>query len=145
MTAGSRSRRWATPSEMPAPLLIVVADDDLLFSTRIASAVTRCGHRARVVQTAAAFQAALREHPAAAILNLAASRLDAVAAIRDAKADPTGRTIPLLGFCGHADAPRQAAARSAGCDLVATNGEVSSNLPRLLTALLSAGAAETGR
>ncbi len=136
--AGFRSRRWAIPSEMEAPRVIVVADDDLLFSTRIASAVTARGHRPRVVRTAAAFQEALRKHPAAAILNLASSRLDAITAIRDAKTDPSTRTIPLLGFCGHADLPRQAAARSAGCDLVVTNGEVSSKLPRLLQALLGA-------
>ncbi len=122
---------------MRAGLVIVVADDDLLFSTRVASALTGCGHRPQVVRTASAFLEILRAGPAAAILNLASSRLDAVAAIRNAKADPATRTIPLLGFCGHADAARQAAARAAGCDLVATNGEVSNNLPRLLSTLLA--------
>jgi CheY-like chemotaxis protein len=125
------------------PLAVIVADDDLLFSTRIASAVTACGHRPRVVRTVAAFQDALRTRPAAAILNLACSRLDAIAAIRDAKTDPATRTIPLLGFCGHVDTSRQAAARSAGCDLVVTNGDVSSKLPRLLQALLGARATGT--
>jgi CheY-like chemotaxis protein len=130
---------------MGTPLTVIVADDDLLFSTRIAAAVTACGHRPQVVRTVTAFQEALREHPAAAILNLASSHLDAIAAIRDAKTDPTGQTIPLLGFCGHADAPRQAAARDAGCDLVVTNGEIATQLPRLLGVLLAASPASTPR
>ncbi len=122
---------------MSSGLRIVVADDDLLFSTRVASALTGCGHRPLVVRTAAAFREALRAGAAAAIVNLASSPLDAVSAIRDAKADPAIRTVPVLGFCGHTDTARQAAARAAGCDLVATNGEVSNNLPRLLSTLLA--------
>jgi CheY-like chemotaxis protein len=123
---------------MPVPLVIVVAGDDLLFSTRISSAVSGIGHRPCVVRTADAFLKALGTRPAAAILNLASSRLDAIAAIRDAKADPASRAVPVLGFCGHADVRRQAAAREAGCDLVATNGEITAHLPRLLEALLAA-------
>jgi CheY-like chemotaxis protein len=123
---------------MSAGLSVVVAGDDLLFSTRIASALTSCGHRPRLVSSLPDFHAALTARPDAAILNLASHRLDAAAAIRLAKADPVTRAIPLLGFCGHADAPRQAAARAAGCDLVATNGAVAGNLPRLLEELLAA-------
>ena len=123
---------------MSAGLAVVVAGDDLLFSTRIASALTGCGHRPRLVSSLPDFHAALAAGPDAAILNLASRRLDAAAAIRLAKADPVTRAIPLLGFCGHADAPRQAAARAAGCDLVATNGAVAANLPRLLEELLAA-------
>ena len=123
---------------MSAGLAVVVAGDDLLFSTRIASALTSCGHRPRLVSSLPDFHAALAARPDAAILNLASHRLDAAAAIRQAKADPVTQAIPLLGFCGHADAPRQAAARAAGCDLVATNGAVAANLPRLLEELLAA-------
>jgi CheY-like chemotaxis protein len=130
---------------MPVPLVIVVAGDDLLFSTRIASAVSGIGHRPSVVRTADAFLEALGTRPAAAILNLASSRLDAIAAIRNAKADPASRGIPVLGFCGHIDVTRQAAARAAGCDLVATNGEITAHLPRLLKALLAVPNTSTPR
>ncbi len=130
---------------MSDPLVIVVAGDDLLFSTRIASAVSGIGHRPHVVLTTGAFLEALRTHPAAAILNLASSRLDALAAVRDAKNDPATRMIPLLGFCGHADITRQTAACAAGCDLVATNGEVTAHLPRLLNTVLAAPNPSTPR
>lgn len=120
---------------------IVVAGDDLLFSSRIASSLTQLGYRPIAVRTAAAFHDALSAHPVAAILNLASPGFDAVAAIRRAKADTAMRGIPLLGFCGHAETARQEAARSAGCDLVATNGMVATGLPRLLASLLAADSA----
>lgn len=121
---------------MTRPRTIVVADDDLLFSTQIEAAVARQGHRATVVRTAADFERALVEGPDAAVVNLAASAIDAIEAIRRAKRNPVTRTIPVLGFCGHADTARRRDAQDAGCDRVATNGEVSSNFPRLLEALL---------
>jgi len=129
---------------MSGGLTIVVAGDDLLFSTRIVAALGRCGHAARVAHTASEFQAALREGPDAGILDLASFRLDTIEAIREAKRDPDTRTIPLLGFCGHADVARQAAAHAAGCDRIAANAEVVANLPHLLTALIGTPRATPG-
>jgi CheY-like chemotaxis protein len=129
---------------MAAPLTILIAGDELLFAARIEAALTRLGHRPRVVRTTSAFQDALRERPDAAIVNLA-SEMDAIEAIRRAKADPATRAIPVLGFCGHADAARRRAAQDAGCDRVATNGEVSSNLPRLLEMLVDSVPASENR
>ena len=120
-----------------APPTIVVADDDLLFSSRIATTLETLGFHPLVVRTLDAFVDALAAAPAAAILNLASGRLDAIGAIRRAKADAAGREVPLLGFCGHADIPRQTAARAAGCDLVANNGEIAGSLSRLLKSLLT--------
>ncbi|HKV45139.1 MAG TPA: hypothetical protein VJT32_10770 [bacterium] len=129
---------------MSAGLAVVVAGDDLLFSTRIAEALARYGHRPVRAASLPALEEALRAGPDAVILNLASWTLDATAAIQRAKATPGLRPVPLLGFCGHADTRRREAARAAGCDLVATNGEVTSNLQRLLTALLPASAASGG-
>jgi CheY-like chemotaxis protein len=126
------------PGERAPRLTIVVAGDDLLFSSRIAAALESRGYHPVVVRTLDAFADALAKAPAAAILNLASPQLDAIAAIRRAKADTGTRGVPLLGFCGHADIGRQTAARTAGCDLVASNGEVASNLSRLLQTLLNA-------
>jgi len=123
-------------AESASPQAVVVAADDLLFSSRIASALTALGYAPVVVRTAQAFQRRLAEAPAAAILDLAVRGFDAVDAIRCAKTDPTAQAVPLLGFCGHQDVARQTAARAAGCDLVTTNGAVSTALAGLLRALL---------
>jgi DNA-binding response OmpR family regulator len=114
-----------------------VAGDDLLFSSRIEATLRQLGYRPILVHTAAAFDDALRTRPAAAILNLASRTFDATAAIRRAKEHAATGGIAFLGFCGHADTARREAARIAGCDLVATNGEVAGGLPRLLSILLT--------
>ena len=116
---------------------VVVADDDLFFSSRIAAGLKALGYRPLVVSTPEALRARLREGPAAAIFNLAVRGFDAAKAIRDAKIDPGTRAVPFLGFCGHQDAERQAAARAAGCDLVVTNGAVVGGLGALLRSLLA--------
>lgn len=127
-----------------APPVVVVTGDDLLFSARIASALTTLGYQPQIARTPEVFFASLAQAPAAAILNLASYRFDAVAAIRRAKSTSATQRIPLLGFCGHADVARQHAAQAAGCDLVASNGEVAGHLPRLLTQLLSTSQAPRG-
>ena len=130
---------------MSAHRAVVVAGDDLLFSSRIEATLATLGYASIAVQTIAAFHDALRTQPAGAILNLASHEFDAIAAIRLAKEDASTREIALLGFCGHTDAVRQEAARGAGCDLVATNGEVAGSLPRLLRALLPSDPPVRGR
>jgi len=123
--------------------VVVVADDDLLFSSRIAAALDRLGYGPVVVRTAEALHDALAAAPRAAILNLACTRLDALTAIRRAKADAATSAIPLLGFCGHMDVARRTAARAAGCDAVTTNGAVASDLEAVLRPLLDSRARDT--
>jgi CheY-like chemotaxis protein len=119
----------------PETAQIVVADDDLLFSSNLSASVARLGYRPVVVRSEAALQASLRESPRAVIVNLAARGFDAAEAIRRIKRDETTREIPLLGFCGHRDAERARTAKAAGCDAVATNGVVTADLARLLETL----------
>jgi DNA-binding response OmpR family regulator len=122
--------------ERARPPAVVVAGDDVLFSTRIASTLRTLGYDPVIARTEDAFFSALAEAPGAGVVNLASYRFDALAAIRRAKADAALRGIPLLGFCGHRDEARRLAAREAGCDLVATNGAVAASLGSLLGSLL---------
>lgn len=115
-----------------------------MFSSRLASGLTALGYRPAVVGTAEAFHAALARGPRAAIINLAAHRFDALAAVRAVKADEATRAVPLLGFCGHADTGRRDAARDAGCDAVVTNGAVVTNLAGMLAAVLAGRPQESG-
>ena len=56
---------------------VVVADDDLFFSSRIAAGLKALGYRPLVVSTPEALRARLREGPDAAIFNLAVRGFDA--------------------------------------------------------------------
>jgi CheY-like chemotaxis protein len=120
---------------------VIVADDDLLFSSQLSAALVRMGYRAPVARTADAVDTAVREAAArrtlrAVIVNLAARGFDATDAIRRIKQAGSTQRIPLLGFCGHRDVARAEAAKSAGCDAVATNGAVAADLGRVLKPLL---------
>lgn len=115
---------------------VVVADDDLLFSSNVSASVARLGYRPVVVRSETALQASLRHVPRAVIVNLAARGFDATEAIRRIKHDAATRDIPLLGFCGHRDVDRARAAKAAGCDAVTTNGVVAADLQRVLEALI---------
>ena len=130
----------------PGPELpqIVVADDDLLLSSRVSASLERLGYRAVVVRSAAALETALKDQPQAVIVNLAARRFDAPEAIRRLKDDGTTRAIPLLGFCGHRDAERARAAVAAGCDAVTTNGLIAADLSRALQPLLDSARPTSG-
>ncbi len=125
----------------PAGSTVVVADDDVLFSTRITATLAALGYASVAVRSGDAFTRALGRGPAAAIVNLAARGFDGAALIRRAKGEAATRAVPLLAFCGHRDVARQTAAREAGCDLVTTNSAISADLPRLLRSLLGTAAA----
>ncbi|HLW48461.1 MAG TPA: hypothetical protein VKW09_11915 [bacterium] len=128
---------------------IVVADDDLLFSSRLSASLTRLGYRCVLARTAAALEAALREaagrdRPRAVIVNLAARHFDAAEAVRRLKAGTTTQGIPVLGFCGHRDVARAQAAKEAGCDAITTNGVVAADLERVLRPLVGPITPPTG-
>lgn len=128
---------------------VIVADDDLLFSSRISAALVRLGYRSVLARTAEALDAALRaaagrDARCAVIVNLAARGFDATQAIRRIKQDPAARRTPLLGFCGHRDAARAEAARAAGCDAVTTNGIIAADLERVLKPLFEPISPPTG-
>jgi CheY-like chemotaxis protein len=120
---------------------VVVADDDLLFSSRLSAALVRMGYRPVVARSGAAIDAAVREAGRggslrAVIFNLAARGFDATEAVRRIRGDGTIGRIPLLGFCGHRDVARAEAAQAAGCDAVTTNGVIAADLERVLRPLL---------
>jgi len=130
---------------MPAPHEtgeVIVADDDLLLSSRVSATLVRLGYRAVVARTAAALDAAVRDgtfrHDLRAIIvNLAARGFDAAEAVRRLKQDETTRRTPVLGFCGHRDAARAEAGKAAGCAAVVTNGVVAADLERALRPLVA--------
>lgn len=123
---------------------VVVADDDLLFSSRLSAALAAFGYRPVVVRSEAALDEAMRGAPRAAIVNLALRGFNAADAIRRLKMDAATRGIPLLGFCGHRDVDRARAARAAGCDAVTTNGVVTADLQRVLEALIDSARPSAG-
>ena len=121
------------------PPTLLLAADDLLFSSRLGEAARPLGYPLRVAPSLDTVRETARAEPppVAILVSLNARRFDANALIRDLKSDAATRGIPILAFAGHVETAKHVAAREAGADMTAANSSVSLHLPKLLTRLLS--------
>lgn len=113
--------------------MVLVAVDDLMFSSRISTAAKAVGAAIRFTRSAEAVVTAARETaPALVIIDLNAARLQPLEILAALKGDPTLAAIPTLGFVSHVDTPTIEAARSAGVDRVLARSAFVEQLPALL-------------
>jgi len=113
---------------------VLVFDNDLFFSVRIADSLKQAGHAAQTVRTLADFERGLRTEPAPALafVNTAARGLDWTAAIETAR--ETG--IPVVAYGPHVEVETQQRAREAGAALVVANSKLAGDLPALVARAL---------
>lgn len=117
---------------MPTLLIVVV---DLMFQSRIEIAARDAGATPHVADTAAALDAAFApdaEAPAAAVIDLHVTGIDAEDAIRRVKA--AGARV--LAFGRHTEPATLRAARDAGADTVVPRSSLAEDLPQILASLL---------
>ncbi len=121
-------------------MLVLIVDDNLLSCTRLHNQVQAAGWLAREAGPGPeALVHARHSRPDAIVVNLAATTHDPALFIRSLKAEPGLAPIPVLGFCGHRERDRRAAAVRAGCDRVVSNASVAEHLPALLEDLTRKG------
>jgi two-component system cell cycle response regulator DivK len=107
---------------------IVLLDDNLLSSLGLMTALKRRGYDVVLLSDARDAPArAVAAAPRAIVVNLAALAWDANALVRDLKAEPALAGVPVVGFAGHQEVERIAAARQAGCDYVAANSAITAD------------------
>jgi len=111
---------------------IVAVLTDLMFTVKIQQAAKRAGLDVVFAKSAeeALFQARL--NPAAIILDLNATSLDALELIAALKADPGTSQLDLIGYVSHVQADLKQAAQDKGCDTVVARSAFSQNLPTIL-------------
>lgn len=118
-------------TEMPANRIVAVLSD-LMFTVKIQEAARSVGLEATFVKTAAdAFKKA-KEQPAALIIDLNSTDLDALLLIEQLKSDAETRGVNLVGFISHVQEDRKRAAQERGCDVVIARSAFSQKLPALL-------------
>lgn len=101
---------------------VLVVDDNLLSSTAVLDQLRRAGHSSVVADALSKALAVAQEHPLDLLLvNLAAHTFDPSSLIRTIRGEPSIRHCRIVGFCGHLEHARRAAALEAGCDQVITN------------------------
>lgn len=119
---------------------IVVLDDNLLFSSSLATGLKRLGYEPLLLSDAReAVSRALAAKPCAILVNLSSLAWDAAALVRSLKAAPELAGVPVVGFAGHKEVDRIRAGRDAGCDHVAANSAVAGDLAGVLRHVLAPG------
>jgi CheY-like chemotaxis protein len=107
---------------------VVLLDDNLLSSSGLAAALKRLGYTVALLSDARdAPGRAAAANPRAILVNLTSLAWDANALVRDLKAEPRLAGVPVVGFAGHKEVERIAAAREAGCDHVVANSAISAD------------------
>jgi CheY-like chemotaxis protein len=112
---------------------VLVAVDDLFFSTKIAETARRLGIAIAFAGSQDEVIArALTERPALVVIDLNATRLTPIETIGQMKDDAELRDIPIVGFLSHVQADLKVRATIAGCDRVLPRSVFSARLPMLL-------------
>ena len=122
-----------TESTGPVPTLAIVLNRDLLFGSRIRSALASLGLESRFVTTAEQFVAALSDEPGSVAIGI----IDMNGAItweviREAQSSRDDERAPTLAFGPHVDVEGRRAARAAGVTRIVSNGQFHSDMAGLI-------------
>jgi CheY-like chemotaxis protein len=114
--------------------MILVAVDDLLFSSKIRATARQAGVEVTFARTPADILSQARSlKPSLVIFDINCAKADPINTVAALKADPELRTIPTAGFVSHVDTALITAARGAGMDDVMARSAFVANLPEILT------------
>src|SRR5215211_582211 len=116
-----------------AGTLAVVLNRDLLFGSRIRSALATLGLESRFVATAEQFIAALSQEPNSVAIGI----IDMNGAIswdviREAQSSDDVGLVPTLAFGPHVDIEGRRAARAAGVTRIVSNGQFHTDMVALI-------------
>ncbi|MGV3724078.1 MAG: response regulator [Actinomycetota bacterium] len=118
------------------PCGVVLVEDNLMFAMMIEPTLKRLGYQARTLPggptTAADLAAA---PPAVVFVNLASSRVDGPALVREIRMRPELSELPVVGYAGHVEREYFQAGRDAGATLVVPNSAMRKALPQILEKL----------
>lgn len=111
---------------------------NLLPGTQLVNRMQDLGYRVQIVSDPSKLVAqALQEKPIVVVADLSAQRNDLFSAIRELRDAAATQHIPVLAYARQADDAVQAAARTAGANLVALEDGLLAQLPQLLDQVLA--------
>lgn len=113
--------------------MVLVAVDDLLFSSKIRTVAKQAGVDLTFARTPAdILERARAERPALVIFDLDCAKADPVSTIAALKADPALADLRTLAFASHVHTALIGAAREAGADQVLPRSAFAGNLADIL-------------
>jgi CheY-like chemotaxis protein len=114
--------------------MILVAVDDLLFSSKIRATARQVGVELTFARTPPDILSQARAlRPSLVIFDINSQKADPLGTVAALKADPELKAIPTTGFVSHVNTSLILAARDAGMDEVMARSAFVANLPRILT------------
>lgn len=113
--------------------MIVVAVDDLLFSSKIRTVAKQLGVDLTFARTPPEIlEQARTASPSLIVFDLNSTKADPIATIQALKADAATNAVRILGFASHVHVDVINAARKAGADEVLPRSAFASRLPDIL-------------
>jgi DNA-binding NarL/FixJ family response regulator len=114
--------------------MILVAVDDLLFSSKIRATAKAAGVEISFARSPQEILDQIRAlRPPLVIFDLNSGKTDPIATVAAIKQDPELAGIRTLGFVSHVDSSTIAAARNAGVDTVVARSTFAAQLAEILT------------
>jgi DNA-binding NarL/FixJ family response regulator len=115
--------------------MVLVAVDDLLFSSKIRATAKQAGVELAFARSPQEILDRARTlMPALAIFDLNSGKTDPINTITALKGDPALASIRTVGFVSHVDSSTIAAARNAGTDEVMPRSAFAAQLAEILVA-----------
>lgn len=114
--------------------MVLVAVDDLLFSSKIRATAKQLGVDLTFARTPSDILSQARAlKPTLVVFDINCNKADPINTVAALKADPDLKDIPTTGFVSHVDTSLIMAARGAGMDEVMARSAFAANLPQILT------------
>ena len=113
--------------------MIVVALDDLLFSSKVRETAAKVGVPLVFARSREAILEEARKAPTLVIFDLNNPRTDPIGTVTAMKADPALASIRTIGFVSHVDTATIDAAKRAGVDDVLPRSAFAQRLPEILS------------
>ena len=121
---------------MTTPLALLVYEN-LLPGSQLVNRLQDLGYRVQTLTDASLLAGQAEQvKPLVVVADLVARTQDICAAISALKNNPVTAHVPVLAFAGKKNAKLQAAARSAGATLVASDDAILDQLPQMLEQVL---------
>ena len=114
--------------------MILVAVDDLLFSSKIRTTAKQAGVALAFARSPAEILSQARAlKPSLIIFDLNSPKIDPINTVIALRADADLAPLPTMGFVSHVDTQTILAARQAGVDEVMARSAFAANLEKILT------------
>ncbi len=113
---------------------IIVAVDDMFFAAKITGAAQLAGKSIERLKSAEEIYQSVKDHfPTLVLIDLNASKFEAIEIIQWLKAQSPPPGIPIIGFLSHVQVDLKRRAEAAGCDFVMPRSAFSQRVTEILS------------